>query len=138
MYARAMPKIHHDLTQDPQSTQNKYAMFPLRHSNSSSQSQPEAIILLRNTLYEDSFFFDLAATPVCGKGFDVGGRVVGGVNAEPGSWPWQASLKIDGALTCGGTLIAKKWVLTAGHCLIKTGKLVTEGQLEIILGDHDR
>lgn len=75
---------------------------------------------------------------VCGKGYVLDGRVVGGVDASPGSWPWQAALKLNGALTCGGTLVAKNWVLTAGHCLISSGKLVKEEELEVVLGDHDR
>ena len=78
------------------------------------------------------------APVVCGKGFDIDERVVGGVNATAGSWPWQAALKINGDLTCGGTLVAKDWVLTAGHCLILSGTRVTEQQLEVVLGDHDR
>ena len=64
--------------------------------------------------------------------------MVGGVNAEKDSWPWQAAIKVNGALFCGGTLIAKKWVLTAGHCLVKGGALVQEGDLEVILGEYDR
>ncbi|XP_039611590.1 elastase 2 like [Polypterus senegalus] len=48
-------------------------------------------------------------------------RVVGGVDARPNSWPWQISLQYskngDWAHTCGGTLIATNWVLTAAHCI---------------------
>uniref|UniRef100_A0A8D2KWV4 Peptidase S1 domain-containing protein n=2 Tax=Varanus komodoensis TaxID=61221 RepID=A0A8D2KWV4_VARKO len=48
-------------------------------------------------------------------------RVVGGEDARPHSWPWQVSLQYDKsgvwAHTCGGTLIASGWVLTAAHCI---------------------
>ncbi|XP_072864240.1 chymotrypsin-like elastase family member 2A isoform X1 [Chlorocebus sabaeus] len=48
-------------------------------------------------------------------------RVVGGEEATPNSWPWQASLQYtsDGKWyhTCGGSLIDNSWVLTAAHCI---------------------
>uniref|UniRef100_K7FB59 pancreatic elastase II n=1 Tax=Pelodiscus sinensis TaxID=13735 RepID=K7FB59_PELSI len=48
-------------------------------------------------------------------------RVVGGEDARPFSWPWQVSLTYnynDGWYhTCGGTLIAPNWVMTAAHCI---------------------
>ncbi|XP_071401032.1 chymotrypsin-like elastase family member 2A [Centroberyx affinis] len=48
-------------------------------------------------------------------------RVVNGVNARPHSWPWQISLQIErngySTHTCGGSLIATNWVLTAAHCI---------------------
>ncbi|XP_029434184.1 chymotrypsin-like elastase family member 2A [Rhinatrema bivittatum] len=48
-------------------------------------------------------------------------RVVGGTEARPHSWPWQVSLQYQSGgswyHTCGGTLIASNWVLTAAHCI---------------------
>ena len=45
--------------------------------------------------------------------------MVAGEEAVRGSWPWQTALvkKDLGLVYCGGTLIHRQWVLTAGHCI---------------------
>ncbi|KAG6939667.1 ovochymase 1 [Chelydra serpentina] len=43
-------------------------------------------------------------------------KVVGGRPAPQMSWPWLVSLQYENEHFCGGSLIAEKWVLTAGHC----------------------
>jgi len=57
----------------------------------------------------------------CGKK-GSGSRIIGGKDAGHGEFPWQVSLRIDPSYNpvghfCGGTLLNKDWVLTAGHCL---------------------
>ncbi|KAI7796781.1 testisin isoform X1 [Triplophysa rosa] len=47
-------------------------------------------------------------------------RIVGGIIALPGSWPWQVSVHFNGRPTCGGTLIHSQWVMTAAHCIVLT------------------
>uniref|UniRef100_A0A3B5KX34 Peptidase S1 domain-containing protein n=1 Tax=Xiphophorus couchianus TaxID=32473 RepID=A0A3B5KX34_9TELE len=45
-------------------------------------------------------------------------KIVGGVGATAGSWPWQVSIHWRSSHTCGGTLINNQWVLTAAHCIL--------------------
>ena len=46
------------------------------------------------------------------------GRVIGGVDGQHGSWPWQVGLYVgDSKFSCGGSLIKPDWVLTAAHCI---------------------
>ncbi|XP_077984325.1 plasminogen-like [Glandiceps talaboti] len=45
-------------------------------------------------------------------------RIVGGEDALPGEWPWQAQFYslLQNKLGCGGTLIGPKHILSAAHC----------------------
>ena len=61
-------------------------------------------------------------------------RIVGGFEAVPGSWPWQAYLLYQGSFTCGGTLIHPQWVLSAAHCFYGAED---PAEWEIVLGEHD-
>ncbi len=81
-----------------------------------------------------SFFTGLAAilaasqTPCFAQGDDdidvaeARPRIVGGVKAADGAYPFQAAIFIGsgGRGLCGGSLIDAEWVLTAAHCVTKT------------------
>jgi secreted trypsin-like serine protease len=48
-------------------------------------------------------------------------RIIGGVEAKSGAWPWQIQIYLrrpDGQFipACGGSLIHERWVLSAAHC----------------------
>ncbi|KAI9546219.1 hypothetical protein NQZ68_028634 [Dissostichus eleginoides] len=64
--------------------------------------------------------------PACGQAPN-NPRIVGGQNAAAGSWPWVASIQVNGKHQCGGSLISDMWVLTAAHCFFN-------GNMAVVLG----
>ncbi|XP_064381754.1 chymotrypsin-like elastase family member 3B isoform X2 [Dromaius novaehollandiae] len=75
----------------------------------------------------------LLAAPGCGAG--PAARVVNGEDAVPYSWPWQVSLQYEhnGSFrhTCGGSLVAPHWVMTAAHCISSSRTY------RVVLGEYD-
>ncbi|XP_044730287.1 transmembrane protease serine 11F-like [Chrysoperla carnea] len=68
------------------------------------------------------------AVPILGASIE--GRVVGGVDADLGDVPSIVSLRSYGEHNCGGVLISKDYVLTAGHCAFSP-KSIQYGVIEI-------
>ncbi len=62
-------------------------------------------------------------------------RIVGGSVVNVNEYPWQAALVNPNGNTpyCGGSLIHRRFVLTASHCV--HGK--SPGDLQVLLGEHD-
>lgn len=58
----------------------------------------------------------LGQSDVCGRA-PLSTKIIGGLNATVGSWPWQASINIrsTGKFYCSGSLINKEWVLSAAN-----------------------
>jgi len=47
-------------------------------------------------------------------------RIVGGVQAVYGEYPWQISLQYLGSHSCGGSILNTNTILTAAHCFINS------------------
>ncbi|XP_034001435.1 tryptase-like [Trematomus bernacchii] len=85
------------------------------------------IILLSNGCHSQQ-------QPACGLAPN-NPRIVGGQNAAAGSWPWVASIQVNGKHLCGGSLISNMWVLTAAHCNPDRNMMVVLG-LESMSGPN--
>ena len=60
--------------------------------------------------------------------------VVGGKETKKGVWPWQAAIWIKGSFKCGGTLVNRRFVITAAHCITSRNAL----DYKVVFGDHNR
>ncbi|XP_076323081.1 uncharacterized protein LOC143231998 isoform X2 [Tachypleus tridentatus] len=66
-------------------------------------------------------------------------KIVGGKQTVFGTWPWQVSVRwISTSSTisyhrCGGAILNKQWIATAGHCVDD----LLFSQIRIRMGDHD-
>ncbi|KAI7803134.1 chymotrypsinogen A-like [Triplophysa rosa] len=71
---------------------------------------------------------------VCGQApFNT--KIVGGVDAIVGSWPWQVSICDAYQFHfCGGSLINKNWVLSAAHCF----QSINRSHIMIYLGRQNQ
>lgn len=62
--------------------------------------------------------------------------MIGGTDATPGEWPWQAKLRTkEEGFFCGGSLITPTWVMTAAHCVSGSQD---PSKYSVTLGDVNR
>uniref|UniRef100_A0A6B0VA52 Putative serine protease n=1 Tax=Ixodes ricinus TaxID=34613 RepID=A0A6B0VA52_IXORI len=59
-------------------------------------------------------------------------RILNGMDAIPGAWPWQVEVRNSDRHICGGALIGPQHVLTSAHCLTEWELL----SLKIRLGSY--
>lgn len=62
-------------------------------------------------------------------------RIVGGQTAEPGAFGYMASLRRipNHNHFCGGSILAERWIMTAGHCVYETDP----GSIIAVVGAHN-
>lgn len=66
-------------------------------------------------------------------------RIINGtqVDTADANWKWIVSIHINGSHSCGGSLIAEKWILTAAHCVQSKGINTPAASLSIISNSYD-
>ncbi|KAK2832949.1 hypothetical protein Q5P01_016838 [Channa striata] len=67
---------------------------------------------------------------VCGQA-SINTRIAGGNSVTAGTWPWIASVQVNGSHMCGGTLVAVDSVLSDANCFFS---LPVPSQLTVVLG----
>jgi len=72
--------------------------------------------------------------PECGRTRISSNRITNGQPARRNAWPWQVAIgyndtegKVD--YLCGGTLVTKRHVVTAAHC-------IQDSMATVLLGEH--
>ncbi|XP_019748571.1 serine protease hepsin isoform X1 [Hippocampus comes] len=61
----------------------------------------------------------------CGRRSFAADRIVGGMEARQGMWPWQVSLQYNGVHQCGGSIISDRWIVSAAHCFPKRNGFIS-------------
>ncbi len=80
---------------------------------------------------QEIHFGDVNNDPECGRVRISSRRVVGGNDAGFGRYPWQALIRV-GNSRCGGALVNKRHVVTAGHCVYNTPAY----KVKVFLGEY--
>ncbi|XP_019512771.1 PREDICTED: neutrophil elastase isoform X1 [Hipposideros armiger] len=60
-------------------------------------------------------------------------EIVGGRQARPHAWPFMVSLQRQGGHFCGGTLVARNFVMSAAHCV----NGINFQRVQAVLGAHN-
>eukprot|EP00794_Sanderia_malayensis_P015874 gene15874-17473_t len=64
-----------------------------------------------------AFWLTESLQVTCGKPEVQQSRVISGIDAAKGSWPWQILMIYNRRAMCGGSIVAPNWIVTAAHCV---------------------
>uniref|UniRef100_A0A3Q2WWA9 Tryptase-2-like n=1 Tax=Haplochromis burtoni TaxID=8153 RepID=A0A3Q2WWA9_HAPBU len=76
-------------------------------------------------------------------GNEVRSSIIGAEDAKKESWPWMVHLNMtshDSKMVkwgCGGTIVAKQWVLTSAQCVLKKPITFSKDVAPVALPDKD-
>ena len=129
----ASNSVRHNLSKSSQNSQNERDQAKNSETSSNLNTEHQLANYYKNSKYykltKDSqqAFLQTSQTQ----------RIVGGQEANPHSWPWQAHLSVCGKWygmlecnICGGAIIHPEYVVTAAHCMPESASGT------VILGAH--
>ncbi|XP_008139902.2 brain-specific serine protease 4 [Eptesicus fuscus] len=88
-----------------------------------------SLLLLASTVILNAA--NTPAPPACGQPQQLN-RIVGGEDSADAEWPWIVSIQKNGTHHCAGSLLTRRWVVTAAHCF--KGTLNKPSQFSVLLG----
>ncbi|GIX77822.1 serine proteinase stubble [Caerostris extrusa] len=100
-------------------------LFLLRHGARAEQQQQAPT--------QQRSFGPVKNDPYCGRSATRTSRIVGGNDAYFGQFPWQAVIQVGGS-RCGGALVGRRFVVTAGHCVARSQH--KPSNIRVTLGDY--
>lgn len=62
--------------------------------------------------------------------------ILGGKPTAPGAYNYVVALLLDGQLQCSGTVIGKKTILTAAHCIAGFEDQISAGRMSVVIGQN--
>jgi len=100
---------------------------------------PNLIPVRKSLNFSDLILNRAINTCECAKAVPAAGRIVGGKEVSPKyRLPYQVMFQA-GNFMCGGTIINKRYVITAAHCLFEgsTQMKATTHNLQVLVGEHN-